>query len=87
MLDIIEVKYVEDYKFAIVFENGEKGMVDLRAYASRGGVFARFTDPAYVKQAYVNKDLGTLCWPDNVDIAPETLYSLSKGNPGGTKAC
>ena len=45
MLDIIEVKYVADYKFAIVFENGEKGVVDLRAYASRGGVFARFTDP------------------------------------------
>ncbi len=82
MLDIIEVKYVADYKFAIVFKNGEKGVVDLRAYASRGGVFARFTAPAYVKQAYVNKDLGTLCWPGNVDIAPETLYSLSKGNQG-----
>ena len=82
MLDIIEAKHLEDFKFELVFENGEKGVVDLRAYASRGGVFARFADPAYVKQVYVNKDLGTLCWPDNVDIAPETLYSLSKVNPG-----
>lgn len=80
MLDITEVKHIADYKFELVFENGEKGIVDLRAYAGRGGVFSRFTDPEYVKQAYVNRDLGTLCWPGNVDIAPETLHSLSKSS-------
>ena len=80
MLDITEAKHIADYKFEIVFENGEKGVVDLCAYASRGGVFSRFTDLDYIKQAYVNRDLGTLCWPGNVDIAPETLYSLSKSS-------
>ncbi|MEK7721828.1 MAG: DUF2442 domain-containing protein, partial [Elusimicrobiota bacterium] len=53
---------------------------DLRAYAGRGGVFSRFADIGYVKQAYVNKDLGTICWPGNLDIAPETLYRLSKSS-------
>ena len=80
MLDIIEAKHIADYKFEIVFENGEKGIVDLRAYASRGGVFSRFADPDYVKQAYINNDLGTICWPGNLDIAPETLYLLSKSS-------
>ena len=80
MLDITEAKYIADYKFEIVFENGETGVVDLRAYAGRGGVFSRFADLGYVKQAYVNKDLGTICWPGNLDIAPETLYRLSKSS-------
>ncbi|HAH31471.1 MAG TPA: DUF2442 domain-containing protein [Elusimicrobia bacterium] len=81
MLDIIEAKHITGYKFEIVFENGEKSVVDLSAYARRGGVFSRFADPDYVKQAYVNKDLGTICWPGNIDIAPETLYRLSKSPP------
>ena len=74
MLDITEAKYIADYKFEVVFKNGEKGIIDLRVYAGRGGVFSRFTDPDYVKLGYVNRDLGTLCWPGDVDIAPETIY-------------
>lgn len=40
-----------------------------------------FKDLNYFKQVYVNKELGVLCWPGDVDIAPETIYSMATGKP------
>jgi hypothetical protein len=38
-------------------------------------VFVRLQNPALFRQAYVAFD--TVCWPGELDIAPETLYDLS----------
>ena len=40
-----------------------------------GGVFTRLKDPAKFRQAFVAFD--TVCWPGDIDIAPETLYDRS----------
>ena len=79
--DIIELKYLEDYKLELIFETGEKGIVDLIEFPKMGGVFSRFADMNYFKQVFINKELGVLSWPDNVDIAPETIYSMATGKP------
>ena len=72
--DIKEARYVDGYKLEIIFEDGKKGIVDLQEYARKGGLFDRFSDLEYFKQFYINKELNVLCWPDGLDIAPETLY-------------
>jgi len=79
--DLIKAKYIEGYKLELAFENGKKGVVDLQGYVNKGGVFSRFSDIEYFKQFYVNKEIGVLCWPDDVDIAPETLYHEATGEP------
>lgn len=78
---VIEAKYIDGYKLEFVFENGKKGTVDLHGYTQKGGVFSRFSDIEYFKRFYINKELGVLCWHDDVDIAPETLYSEATGEP------
>ena len=75
------VKYIGDYKLEITFETGEKGVVDLKDYSLEGGVFSKFADLNYFKQVFVHKELGVLTWPGDVDIAPETIYSLATGKP------
>lgn len=79
MLDIIAVNYVKEYSLEVTFENGEKGLIDLRGYAKKGGVFEQFCDVNYFRQIYVNKDIGTICWPGGADIAPETIYKMATG--------
>jgi len=79
--DVTEVRYLEGYKLEIVFESGKRGIVDFQGYIKKGGVFNRFSDMEYFKQVQINKELGVLCWPDGVDVAPETLYSEATGEP------
>ena len=80
--DVVEVKCAEGYILDLAFEDGRHARVDLSPYAAKGGVFRRFSDPNYFKQVKVNLELGTLCWPDGVDIAPETLYALATHSTG-----
>ncbi|MBI4390113.1 MAG: DUF2442 domain-containing protein [Nitrospinae bacterium] len=78
---VVNARHIEGYKLEIAFENGKKGVADLQRYAEKGGVFDRFSDLEYFKRFHVNKEAGTLCWPDNVDIAPETLYHEATDEP------
>ena len=77
----INVKYKGGYKLEITFESGEKGIIDFTTFPVREGVFSRFSDIDYFKQVYVHKEFGVLCWPGDVDLAPETVYSMATGKP------
>jgi hypothetical protein len=77
MQDVKEVRYLKDYQLEVIFEDNARGVVDLKDYPARGGVFSLFSDMAYFQQVHVKTDIGTLCWPRNVDIAPETLYGMA----------
>jgi len=77
--DIIELTYIDGYKLKLTFKDGESGIVDLSVYSKRGGVFNSFYDLDYFRRVYV--DSGVLCWPGGVDIAPETIYSMTTGKP------
>lgn len=76
MAEIVHVTQVEplaDHRLHLRFEDGAAGEVDL---SSRGwrGVFAPLQDQAFFEQVYLDKDLGTIVWPNGADIAPETLH-------------
>lgn len=58
----------------IEFNTGEKRLFDARPYLDRG-IFQRLKDEHLFMQAYVALD--TVCWPGDLDIAPETLYDRS----------
>ncbi len=79
MHDVISAKYLDGYKIEVTFDNGKTGVVDFSAYPDRGGVFKRFTDMNFFKSCQVNEELGVLAWGTEIDIAPETLYSLATG--------
>lgn len=81
MYDLIEAKYADGYTLELTFENGKKGTVDFASYVKKGGVFERFSDIGYFKKFYINKELGVLCWPQGLDIAPETLYHEATKEP------
>ena len=58
----------------ISFTGGEKRHFDMRPYL-HFPVFRRLETPSYFALARV--DYGTVTWPGEIDIAPETLYAKS----------
>lgn len=73
LLDVVSVVATDDYKLRLEFENGEKRIFDMSPYMQKKP-FVQLKGPLFAK-AFI--DYGTVCWPGNIDIAPETLYDRS----------
>jgi DUF971 family protein len=68
---ISEVAPTDDYKLRLIFTNGERGIYDCAGLLNFG-VFSELGDKNYFKQARVSD--GTVVWPHEQDICPDTLY-------------
>jgi hypothetical protein len=74
LLDVVAAEYLDGFSVKVTFEDGLCGIVDLSEYIARGGVFSRLSTPDVFRRFIVDRELGTLCWDGDIDIAPETLY-------------
>ena len=54
--DIIEAKYLSDYKIKLLFENGKSGVVDFRKFIEKGGIFSKLRDYDVFKRFEINRD-------------------------------
>ncbi len=75
--EIIKVKIIKDYVVELVFDDFKKGIVDLRKFLGRG-VFKSLIDKKQFRKLRVDAELGTICWPNGADIAPDRLYGEIK---------
>jgi len=65
----------EGYELILTFTNGEEGVYDCLDLIDFG-VFQELKDKSYFKQVKVLD--GTVAWPHEQDICPDTLYLDSK---------
>ena len=79
--DLISAKYIEGYKIELTFEDGRSGIVDFQKYIKKGGIFSKLQDLELFRNFQINEELGIIFWDDEIDIAPETLYSDATGAP------
>lgn len=75
-----------DYKLHIEFTNGEHGIYDCSPLLEFG-VFQELKDKNYFMKAQVLD--GTVVWPHEQDICPDTLYldSVRKAAQGPQHRC
>ena len=59
------------YKLKIVFSNNEQGLYDCSKLLDFG-VFQELKDVAYFNKVMVCN--GTVAWPNDQDICPDTIY-------------
>jgi hypothetical protein len=65
------VTALEGYKLRVEFNNGECGIYDCTSLLEFG-VFRELKNIQYFKKASVSD--GTVVWPHEQDICPDTLY-------------
>jgi hypothetical protein len=77
VIDVIEAKYLKDYKIEITFSTGEKRVVDLEPRL-RGEIFGPLKNKGIFEQFRVDKEIGTIVWPNGADLAPYYLYDIGR---------
>jgi uncharacterized protein DUF2442 len=72
---LIEATPASGYIVHVSFEDGLTADVDLSYLLDYGGVFEPLRDIEYFRQLRADAEAGTIVWPNEADIAPETLYA------------
>lgn len=74
IVHVIRVEVVGDHRLHLGFEDGAEGEIDFSGRKWRG-VFEPLRDPGYFGRVQLDRELGTIVWPNGADIAPETLHA------------
>ncbi len=74
LLDVLHVEPQKDFVLLLEFENGERRRFDMAPYIDQ-----KPWNKLKVNNTFLNARVGfgTVTWPNNIDIDPETLYELS----------
>ncbi|MBI5329472.1 MAG: DUF2442 domain-containing protein [Betaproteobacteria bacterium] len=64
-----------DFSLRLTFSNGEQRRFDVQPYLGKG-VFAKLKDINFFSRVRVVG--GTVEWPDQIDLCPDTLYEKSE---------
>ena len=75
LTDVVEVEAREDNTLLITFENGERRRFNMGPYLSRKPFLRLQHRPLFLKAKVA---YGTVVWPGNIDIDPETLWDRSE---------
>ena len=71
--DITQVEVVAHGVLGLTFADGLSGDVDVLD-RMRGPVFDRARTPEGFAEAALDPESGTVTWPGDADLAPDTLY-------------
>ena len=70
--DVKLVKTLPEFRLYVETVGGRSGVFDMKPYLDRG-VFRELKDPGYFNR--VGVVFGAVTWPNEQDIAPETLLA------------
>ena len=74
---VTEARYISGRTIWLRFSDGAEGEVDLSAEI-HGEVFEPLRDTEYFLRFEVNRELGTIVWPNGADFAPEFLRAAAR---------
>ncbi len=81
MVDVTKVEARGGHRLWVEFGDGASGEVDLAGILSFAGVFEPLRDLAYFARVRVDRELGTIVWPNGADLDPIVLHSVVTGQP------
>jgi hypothetical protein len=79
--DVLSVRVLDRTRLWMEFDDGVAGTFDLSPLIAQGGVFEALRDADYFARVTVDREAGTICWPNGADVCPDVLYSAIAGVP------
>ena len=73
LIDVVKVTVLDGFRVRLLFEDGLVREIDLDPYLS-GPVFEPVRNPKYFRRVRVDRESGTIAWPNGADICRDTLY-------------
>ncbi len=74
MVRVQSVTALENHRVRLTFTGGTERVIDLEPYL-RGPIFEEIrSDRELFREVRVDKDLGSIVWPNGADIDPDVLY-------------
>jgi len=78
------VRHLKEYELEIRFSDGTLAELDFRRrIVGRGGVFQSLENVDLFSRVAVDKEAGTLVWPNGIDFCPDVLYAEATGKSIG----
>lgn len=74
------VRHIKDYRLELAFSDGTVAELDFRRrVAGRGGVVRALENLDFFRQVTVDREAGTVVWPNGVDFCPDVLFAEATG--------
>ena len=80
---VISVECEDDYILSVTFDNGDRGLLDMKPYLNFG-IFKKIKDPNIFRTAHVSFD--AIAWESGADIDPEFVYEKCRVAQQGASA-
>ncbi len=69
---------LDGYRLRVGFSDGTERVIDVEPFL-RGPIFQRVRNDRDVFEAVeVDRELGTIVWPNGADIDPDVLYGIAR---------
>ncbi|MGH7468205.1 MAG: DUF2442 domain-containing protein [Longimicrobiales bacterium] len=83
---VTSVRALIPFEVELWFTDGSGGTVDLAPWI-RGarGVFSALQDPAFFAQVAVDREAGTIVWPNGADLDPDVLFEAAHNTDSATR--
>ena len=76
-IHVKDVRYENRHRLRLAFDDGTVKIVDLKNELD-GPVFEPLRNVEFFRRVKVNRNTGTIEWPNGADIAPEFLYEIGR---------
>ena len=77
--DITQVVPLSGRRLQLSFEDGTAGDFDVSSHIPFAGIFEALSDDDEFRRVRVNRDTGTIEWPNGADLDPVVLYASVAG--------
>ena len=75
ILRIVAARILRPYVLDLTFNNGIRKVVDMQSELW-GETHEPLKNPHYFMQGSLDRDAGTVTWPNGADLAPEAFFEL-----------